>query len=397
MKNILFISMYPFPVDMGSKQHAYYFLKSLAGKYNVYCIFFIPPHKAPPGDVAAHLTGLGVKAYDICQFEPPSNNRRYLKLLKSWIAFPNAFMNAATHENGMKTISRYIKEYHIDAVHFEHFWLTQYVFKIPAHLKKVIVYHDLHHAIFKQRAVSEKKYRRKLDQYLLFLKFYIFEHLLEKSVDLKIFLNPVEMRHLPKNSVHIPHIVNPDIRYKPARKTDAFNILFLGAYSHPPNRCSVEYIVRDILPCLAKSPVEFKIHIVGPGTENFQPLIDGSPYRDRILIHGFKPEINDAFDKMDIALFPILNGGGIKTKIIDALTAGVPVVTTSKGVEGLDHLTENCARIGNTPEELTHEMITLMGDFPLRMKNSKIGRIFIDKQHSYNAFSRMVIDAYAAL
>ena len=332
MKNLLFISTYPFPLDMGSKQHAYYFIKSLVDTFNVYCIFFVPPNTAVPLGPTSNILGLGVKDYSICTYKELVASHGIKKWVKQAFAFPNRYMNHATHHDGLNLIRTYITKYRINIIHFEHFWYTKYAFRLGSNQKKVIVYHDLHHAIYRQMAKLEKKFHRKMLHLIECMKLFIYEHLLEKYAALKVFLNPIEMKSFPKNAVKIPHIVNADIVFKPPKKTDCNNILFIGAFSHPPNRQSIKFIIDQLLPKLVELKPNVKLHIVGPGTENFAGMIDRSPYKDFVVIHGFKRCINDAFKKMDIALFPIFSGGGIKTKIIDALAAGVPVVTTPSGV-----------------------------------------------------------------
>jgi glycosyltransferase involved in cell wall biosynthesis len=306
-------------------------------------------------------------------------------------------MKSATHATGWNAVRRFIDTYDIDIVHFEHFWFTKYSFDIHPSIKKVIVYHDLHHDVFKQFAKMEKKLVRKMLHLAESFKFYMFEHLLEKHVSMKVFLNPIEMLSLPTNSVHIPHVVNSDIFYKPARETRSFNILFLGSYNHQPNRTSFEYIVKDICPKLNVAGINLKIHVFGSSTENFAPLLENSPHFDLFTIHGFAKDINHAFEKMDVALFPILNGGGIKTKIIDSLASGVPVVTTPEGIEGLHDLPGNCIGVGETPQELADEIERLMGDFALRADRSQIGREYVEKEFSFPAFSKKVQKNYLEL
>jgi glycosyltransferase involved in cell wall biosynthesis len=397
MKNLLFISTYPFPLDMGSKQHAYYFIKALSGIYNVYCIFFIPPHVEKPQNPEADLASLDIKAYCLCHFSKPKRVNPYRRFIGSVAAFPSPFMKLATHRQGLDTIKSFIDKYDISIVHFEHFWYTQYAFNLGTSMQNVIVYHDLHHNVFMQLAKLNKRYPRKILSLITCLKFYLYERMLDRKAALKIFLNPVEMLSLPKNATHLPHIVNSEIDYRPVRKTDFFNLLFIGSYNHPPNRRSVEFIIRFILPPLATINKNFKLHIVGPETEQFQDLVDDSPCRQFVELHGFKKEINKAFEEMDIALFPILDGGGIKTKIIDALASGIPVVTTDKGVIGLTNLPDNCIGLGNTAEELVHQTRKLMDSPLLRQERSEAGKDFIDKEHSFASLAIRLTKCYAGI
>jgi glycosyltransferase involved in cell wall biosynthesis len=397
MNNLLFISICPFPMDMGSKQHAYYYLKALCSFCNVYCIFFIAPNQEVPINMQSDIMSLGVKAYQVCYFKNLSVNNGYGRFLREVISFPCNFMNLATHKGGFQTINALVERYHIDIIHFEHFWFTKYALGIRSNLKKVIVYHDLHHTLYMQLAKIEKKYHKKLLNLITYLKFYIFEFLLARKVELNIFLNPVEMLSFQKNSIHIPHIANPNIFYRPARITNFFNIVFIGAFSHSPNRRSVEFIINRILPLLVNKRHNFKMHIIGTDTEKFQELLDSSEYRKYVVVHGFKADINQVFENMDIALFPIMDGGGIRTKIIDAMAAGVPVVTTSQGIYGLTMMPGNCIGIGSTPAELVSEILLLMSSYSLRQKRSKIGEGFIYREHSFEALLTKLPQYYGGI
>jgi glycosyltransferase involved in cell wall biosynthesis len=164
-----------------------------------------------------------------------------------------------------------------------------------------------------------------------------------------------------------------------------------------PNRVSFEFIVDIILPLLTKIEKKFKIHIVGSGTEKFHDILQHSSHKDHVAIHGFKEDINKVFDGMDIAFFPILYGGGIKTKIIDSLAAGVPVVTTPEGVIGLKNLPEHCIGVGKTANQLIDEIILLMNNFSIRLSRSKKGKYYIEKELSFDVLLKKVKEIYLSI
>lgn len=394
MKNLLFVSTCPLPMDRGSNLHAFYFLKALTPCFKVYCIFFIEPHRELPSVHDMDALNLDIKDYDFCFFHRSKNNNKYSLFVRRIATFPGCYINAATNAHGLEKIGAYIEKYSIDIVHFENFWYARYAFNIPKHLKTIMVYHDLHHSIYRQQVAFEKKLLGKLLLGLNCLKYYLFERLLDKQVDMKIFLNPIEMLSMPRRSVHIPHVANHDITFRKIRRTNTYNILFLGAYTHPPNRISLEYILNRLLPKLVKRTTNFTLHIVGPGTERFEDFIARSSHKNMVKIQGFKENINEVFEGMDIALFPILYGGGIKTKIIDSMAAGVPIVTTPQGIIGLTSLPRNCIGVGNTVDEILDELTLLMNSHALRLERARIARAYFQEQHSFTAFSRRVADTY---
>ena len=360
----------------------------------MYCVFFVQPGQEIPTNFQDSLSNLDIKHFDLCFFHNLPKVGRIRSALRQIKAFPGYYMCIATIPEGRRKIENIIKQYAIDIVHIEHFHYLKYAFQLSGNFRKVVVYHDLHHLIYWQQARFQHSWMSMLISLFTAGKYYLFEKRLDHKVDTKVFLNADEMAVLPKNSVYIPHIVNQDILFKNPKETESYNILFLGGYDHPPNRISLKYIIDHIIPGLAKEKEKFRFHIIGSGTEKFQEIVNNSPFKDLISIHGFIKDINQVFQDMDIALFPILYGGGIKTKIIDSLAAGVPVVTTPEGVIGLNNLPENCIGIGKTANELIDEMIILMNNFPLRLSRSQKGRDYIEREHSFNIFSKKVTETY---
>jgi glycosyltransferase involved in cell wall biosynthesis len=394
MKNILFISSYPFPLDKGSNQHAFFFIKALSARYNVYCLFFAKPGHSLPKDLDTPLTELGIKAYELCSFSKSRKNSRIASVLHRILAFPGAYMNLATHSEGKAAIDDMIRHYAIDIVHIEHFHYAKYAFGISSKLKKTIVYHDLYHTLYSQKASLEASHLKKLLLWVDCWKFYVFEKCLDLVVDCKIFLNTDEMAKLPRKALHIPHLANPAIQFRRQRSTNWINMVFVGAYKHPPNIKSVELIIDRILPPLVKRTERFTLHIVGSGTEQFQALLSRSPLKGFVSIRGFVTDINDVFKDMDIAFFPICYGGGIKTKILDAMSAGVPIVTTPEGLIGLRNVNGSSIAKGKTPAELVEQLIYLMNNEKQRIIMAKSAKDYVNRQNSYQVFAERIYAAY---
>lgn len=394
MKNLLFISSYPLPLYKGSNQHAYFFLKSLVNNFNVYCIFFVQPENEAVFEDNIDSNTLGIKKYEICYFKENPRKNKYYERIRKNIEFPYRYMNLATHSHGKRIINTYIKRYSIDIIHFEHFHYVKYAFFLPPDIKKIVVYHDLYHSLGLMKIRFENRYINKLELLLGSVKQYLFERILDSRISLKVFLNPIEMLSLPNKSICIPHIVNPEIQYNKPDDTNFINILFLGGYNHPPNRLSFKYIIDSVLPLLVKKQTNFKIWVIGPGAEKYNDYL--SQFRDSkfFCIKNFVPDINDVFKNIDIALYPILYGGGIKTKVIETMAAGIPIVTTMQGVFGLSGLPKNCVDVCKTPTEFVNELVLLMNNYSLRLNKSLKGREYVEREHSVQKLSEKVNKVY---
>ena len=397
MKNLLFISSYPIPLDKGSNQHAFFFLKSLADYFNVYCLFFVQPEHELSNNSVSLLENLKIQKFEICYFLPGKKRGKIVSVLSRIFAFPNQYMNRTISLENTNLFSGFIEEYKIDILHIEHLHYFKYALKVKSQIKKVVVYHDLYHHIAKQKAKNEVNYLKKILFNIDSLKLYFFQKILDFNVDLKVFLNPDELKRFPWKSEYIPHIANSCIVYNTPKKKQLINLMFIGSCKHPPNIESIEFIFKQILPILIKNNKSIKLNIIGTGTERFKEVAGSPEFKNYTKIHGFIPDINNAFNDMDIAIFPILSGGGVKTKILDAMAAGVPVVTTSEGAVGLKDINCNHLIVEDKPIEFVNKTLDLIRDYEMRCKISNSAKDYYDKHNSYNEFNNKIKEIYSEL
>ena len=104
-------------------------------------------------------------------------------------------------------------------------------------------------------------------------------------------------------------------------------LIFHGPLKYPPNEEAVEILTKSILPeILAKYPDVYLL------------LVGESPPKitnDHIIVTGFVKNLYDYIAAADIAVVPLLSGGGTRIKIVEYMACGKPIVSTLKGAEGL--------------------------------------------------------------
>ena len=116
-------------------------------------------------------------------------------------------------------------------------------------------------------------------------------------------------------------------------KTDRI-LFFNGTLDYKPNLDAVDIILEQINPLLKKMNFNYKLIICGKnlpasyaGLEAFIP--------DNIIYAGFVDDIDVYFKGADIFINPVTDGGGIKTKVVEALSHGLSVVSTASGAIGI--------------------------------------------------------------
>ena len=105
-------------------------------------------------------------------------------------------------------------------------------------------------------------------------------------------------------------------------------VIFHGSYSHPPNEEAIELIKDFIAPQFEELNKNIQFVVGGADV----PVFENSNFKSV----GFIDNIWEFLSMADIAIVPILKGGGTKLKVLDYLSAGLPIVTTEKGIEGID-------------------------------------------------------------
>ncbi len=111
-------------------------------------------------------------------------------------------------------------------------------------------------------------------------------------------------------------------------------LLFNGTLDYLPNIEAVEYILDHINPSLIKKGFRYKLIICGKGLpEQFNELKTGKI--QNITYAGFVDDIDILFRGADIFLNPVISGGGIKTKLVEALANSLTAVSSESGALGV--------------------------------------------------------------
>lgn len=118
--------------------------------------------------------------------------------------------------------------------------------------------------------------------------------------------------------------------------TDTCLLLFNGTLSYPPNLDAVLTILRSINPLLKQQLSKpYKILICGKGLPDaLIPEMKEQEKKD-ILYRGFVEDIQLYFSAADLFMNPVAEGGGIKTKLVEALGSNTPAVSYKKGAFGV--------------------------------------------------------------
>ncbi len=109
------------------------------------------------------------------------------------------------------------------------------------------------------------------------------------------------------------------------------DLLFIGSFQHTPNADAVIYFVQEIYPLLRGRLGQAKFYVIG---EKAPPSVVALA-SENVVVTGLQPDVGVYFDSVKLSVAPLRWGAGVKGKINQSMSFGVPVVATPIAVEGM--------------------------------------------------------------
>jgi glycosyltransferase involved in cell wall biosynthesis len=141
------------------------------------------------------------------------------------------------------------------------------------------------------------------------------------------------------------------------------NVLFVGGFGHPPNVNAAVRLGRSIFPRISALCPGAVLYIVG----DKPPREVRELARDDVIVTGRVPNIEPYLDRASVFAAPLLDGGGMRIKVLEALAAGKAVVASTRAAEGIavTHVDEQLV-VADTDEEFAEDVARLLSDTDAR-------------------------------
>jgi glycosyltransferase involved in cell wall biosynthesis len=171
----------------------------------------------------------------------------------------------------------------------------------------------------------------------------------------------------------------------------AGKLLFVGNFAHPPNRDAAIWLSREIMPAVRVSRPNASLRIVGTAPPAEILRLAGPA----VEVVADAPSVRPHMEVADAVLAPVREGGGMRMKILDALAAGKPVITTARGAEGFTAFAEEPPMlIADSAPEIAAATASLLGDRERRLALGRDAREFAERHHSPAAWAERLTAVY---
>ena len=166
------------------------------------------------------------------------------------------------------------------------------------------------------------------------------------------------------------------LRYK---NSEEGKIAFLGALGVAHNEFAVRYFIKEILPLILFEYPKAKFLVVGGGaSEDLLKL-----QSEYVIFTGRVEDVRDYLEECSVFVCPMTFGSGIKTKNLEAMAMGLPVVTTSIGAENINARNERDWIVADSSEKFAKAILEILVNENKRLSLSKNGSIFVREHFTW--------------
>lgn len=175
----------------------------------------------------------------------------------------------------------------------------------------------------------------------------------------------------------IPNFINladyTDVNVSPRPNS----LIFTGPFRYFANHEAMVWFIQEVYPVIQAQVPD--VHLTITGDHANLPL----PPASNLTLAGSVNDIRPLVASSWVSLVPVRTGGGTRLKILEAMALGTPVVSTSKGAEGLEVSDGQHLLIGDTSQEFADQVLRLIRDQALRQAIVDRARRFVKEKYDW--------------
>lgn len=323
-------------------------------------------------------------------------NYLFVRLLFSFIKPEWYYLDPIYAHYYKKAIKKVHKEgYRPDVIVFEWtemIFLETYCSKYFSNAMKVATEHD----------VSFIKMKRKFADSKLITRFFVKrfqqrEIAILNRLQLILVLSKDDRDRLDQSGVDVKkiHLLSPFYqRFNVQGDHSEPQIIFYGAMNRFENEEAVTWFIDKVYNQFGlNSLADFLV--VGAGVPN--SLVKNNARYPRVKFTGFVEHPETYFNSAVCMVVPLLNGGGIKIKVLEGMSCSLPVITNEIGIEGINAIPDVSYLHCEAPEDYNKAIRSLLNDQKMVNNIGQNAKRLVDKdynfENSYNEYKTIVLSS----
>ena len=384
----------PYPLLSGGQIRTYNLLKHLQAKHDITLFSFIRKDEE-----RQYLPELQKFCRQVIVFKRRPAWSLSNVLLAGFSTFPFVMISTYLSKTVRQAIDTAISQEKYDVIHAEPFYMMPNIPKTDIPI--LLVEQTIEYLVYQKYADDFSFWPLKPLLYIDIIKLRLWEQYFWRQATRLVAMSDQDRQIMLKATGGTKQIdvvangVDSDyfnaVRHQ-ANKTPT--ILFVGNFKWLPNKDAATFLAREIWPLIKHQLSHARLWIVGA---NPTPEIKALGKIPGVTVEGEINDIRSAFARASVLLAPIRNGRGTKYKVLEAMAAGLPVVTTPLGIDGLDVNPGQHALIATTASGLAAETVNLLKMESLGEKIAIAAKNLVTQKYNWSIISQSLDRVYQEL
>lgn len=298
-----------------------------------------------------------------------------------------------------KLLKKVLEQNTYDVVHIESLFMTPYIDTIRklSNAKIILRSHNLEHIIWRRLAENAKNKAKKI--YIRHLSNQLKKYE-ESTLPLMDGIAAMsyedrqryqKLKNTPQQLTTIPFGIDLKKYTFQAYEGNGQKYFHLGSMNWHPNIEAVEWFTQMIWPELSKEDEKLHLYLAGNSIDDGQNFFRS----DNISNDGRVENAQKYMQEHGIMVAPLLSGGGMRVKIIEAMALGCPVITTSVGIEGIEAEQNEHYYLANDQDEFKKTIRAIRKKPENAIKISHNARQLVEEKYDNNKIIDNLIDFYS--
>ncbi|MEO8050180.1 MAG: glycosyltransferase [Acidobacteriota bacterium] len=372
------------PTERGGQIRTLEMLRRLHRRHEVHYVGFTQPGMEEGPRRASEYSSY---AYPIQHKVPPRRSLRFLGQLAGSMFSPLPLSVSRYRSGDMENkVRELVARHNFDSVVCDFVFPAQ---NIPGMDRSVLFQHNVETVIWRRHSQNARLWAERVFFRAQAQRMFRYENAICQRALQIVTVSETdsettrELFGLSKNVSAVPTGVDCDYFAPPKDPAPYRDLIFIGAMNWIPNIDGMRFFVENIWPRLRSRHPGCTLGIVGRApTPEIRHLADAD---SSIHVTGTVPDVRPYLWGSRVSIVPLRIGGGTRLKIYEAMAAGVPVVSTAVGAEGLPVRHPDQIRLADRPEDFADECSRLLADDAERRQLGAAARDWVIANASWEA------------
>lgn len=387
---------FPYPPISGGTQRSFYLLRALTERYRADLLTF---SEQPQPEAEAALEAMGARVHVIrLPYHAKTLGAFIRRNLSRALRGVNPLMDRFSERPVRHAVRHHLQTNSYDLIVLEHSWIAHYIDDIRASPNRaalsVLDVVDVNSNLWRQYYQQPARWYHKPALYRYWRAAEKHERTYLPRFDVVLAISASDaadiQRLAPQTTIlRVPNGIEVDLSKQPASADRLPIIGFIGSLDYPPNALGLGWFLTEIWPQIKPRAPHAQCLIIGRGAP--PKLVQQCQSDEQIRVAGFVPDLAPYLNRIAVMVVPLRHGSGTRIKILEAWAHGIPVISTSKGAEGLDYTHMENIWIADTPNDFATAVVYLLSDTTLRERLSRAAFQHV-QQYAWRAIGQYLVD-----